>query len=280
MTHLLGNLPSANLPSLPDPLDNRISSHSGSSLDVPRVTPPVSEKRFDFSKSDRGDETEDLMSLVDHLRPASTPPPAGSAPTDPLPKPRPMNYASFIDRPMPKRPPRPESGTLSAADLMAAGIGSGVTWKDNRSSDSSGSGKLHLPYEFADDDVVHRSPSQTHSTSLPTSSTLSSLSADRAHGGHRFRRRHTKSPKPSPRPSPGGSPPKLPPPSPIDPLPAVPSRSSSRTHHKSPGPGTNIAHTPTMLPYTFADDDPEDTSQQGRVRADVQQWQWETTDAN
>ena len=257
MTHLLGNPPSTALPSLPDPLDNRISSHSASSLDVSKLTPPMSEKRFDFGKT--GDEGDDLIASLEFLRAApSAPPPPPPGPTPPTPaaqtpKHKPADYASFMDRPMPKRPPRPESGILSAADLIAAGVGSSITRKDNRSSDDSNSGKLHLPYEFADDDVIP----------------------------HRPRRRHTKSPKPSPRPSPSGSPPKLPPPSPIDPLPAVPSRSSSRAHLKSPGPGTNIAHTPTTLPYTFADDEPEDAPSTARVRADVQQWQWEeTNDSN
>lgn len=281
MTHLLGNPPSTALPSLPDPLDNRISSHSASSLDVSKLTPPMSEKRFDFGKGDEGD---DLIASLEFLRAApSAPPPPPPGPTPPTPaaqtpKHKPADFASFMDRPMPKRPPRPESGILSAADFMAVGVGSSVTRKDNRSSDGSNSGKLHLPYEFADDDVIpHRSPSQSHPSSLPTVPNLPALPAPPHHHDrhHHPRRKHTKSPKPSPRPSPSGSPPKLPPPSPIDPLPAVPSRSSSRAHLKSPGPGTNIAHTPTTLPYTFADDEPEDAPSTARVRADVQQWQWE-----
>ncbi|EJT49405.1 hypothetical protein A1Q1_01500 [Trichosporon asahii var. asahii CBS 2479] len=264
MTHLLGNPPSTALPSLPDPLDNRISSHSASSLDVSKLTPPMSEKRFDFGKT--GDEGDDLIASLEFLRAApSAPPPPPPGPTPPTPaaqtpKHKPADYASFMDRPMPKRPPRPESGILSAADLIAAG------------------------WQAAPAVRVRRRRRDPPPLAEPEPPQLTAIAAQPALPA---------SPSPPPRPPPPppethkvaqtlpGSPPKLPPPSPIDPLPAVPSRSSSRAHLKSPGPGTNIAHTPTTLPYTFADDEPEDAPSTARVRADVQQWQWEeTNDSN
>lgn len=275
MTYLLGNPLTSALPSLPYPVDSRASRHSTVSLDAPRLGPSLSENRLSPSKVE-DDINEDLMASLGCLSPAKTLHQVG-------------DYAQHLDRDMPKRPPRPESGILLPEDPGTSSSKSAEARISN-GSDPSGAGKLQLPYEFADIDLgLHRSPS-LHSqrgtlTNLPSPPILPGLPAvphfmhDRAHapGPVGPRRKQSNSLRPSPRPSPSGSPPKLPPPSPIEPLPTVPSKSSGRTYRKSPSPaaGTNIAHMPSTLPYAFADDEPDDPVPRAHVRANVQQWQWE-----